>query len=542
MELTELKEKGEAPEWMTEEAFTTLKKGYLWGKETPKDMYKRVAKAGARGDDFLEKKLFDFMFNKCWICPATPVLTNLGTDRGLPISCFGLEVQDEISSIIGEGLGELSAMTKNGGGVGVSFSKVRPRGSLIGNGDRGSSEGIIPFIKTYDSTVLAVNQKIRRGAASINLDIEHGDFYEFLKMRRPEGDINRQCGNLHHCVQISDSFMTKVRDGDYEARGKWAALMKSRMETGEPYIMWTDTVNNAAPEGCPEVTMTNICSEITLPVSKSESFVCCLSSLNLTKFDEWKDGDVVHTMMLFLNNVLDEFIDKGAAIDGLQKAVNSAYENRDVGIGVIGWHTLLQNRMIPFDSFKAMQLNNEVFKTIHDKSRLAKIALGNRHAIAIAPTRSNSLIAGGHSAGIEPLSGNVVSDRTAKGTFFIKNKVLEDLLEEKGKNTRDVWKSIDLNKGSVQHLDFLSPDEKAVFKTSYEIDQKVVVQQAAQRQKYICQSQSLNLFFNKDVSPKYFNEVHLLAHELGVKTLYYLKSEAGIGVTNASEECVACEG
>lgn len=573
-DLTSLKASGEAPSWYTDESYATVSKGYLQSGETPKAMYRRVARSACKSgmfSDEVKHDLFYVMFDKNWLGPASPVLSNLGTDRGLPISCFGLDLDDRMEDIMGRGLGELAMLTKFGGGVGISMDRLRARGSLIKSGKNGKSEGIIPFSKVYDSAILASKQgEVRRGSASINLSIEHGDYSEFIKMRRPDGDINRQCLNLHHCVTVSDEFMHKVKNGDMSSRLKWVDLMKARIETGEPYIMFTDTINRANPESYKKhglgVSMTNICSEIVLHTDPLHSFVCCLSSINLAAYDEWKDWKGPHSGLslpelgiYFLNGVMDEFIDKAQYLPYMENTVRSAIKGRALGLGVMGWHTYLMDKMIPFESFKSMQANNEIFKLINEQAVKASRDLAdqrgepewcvgtgmyNTHLIAVAPTKSNSIICGDVSAGIEPYTANAYTDVTGKGTFIRKSKHLEALLESKGQNTDKVWKLVSRNNGSVQDLDFLSAEEKEVFKTAYEINQKAIVQQAAQRQKYICQSQSLNLFFPFDCSPKYFNDVHLLAWELGVKTLYYCKSTSGIEVKqdDGRDDCLSCQG
>lgn len=585
-ELEKLKENGLAPEWMTIAGYITISRGYRLKGETPKHMYWRVANSAAKYlflglDDpwFGKKKMFGLTEHEMavtffeamwrnWMCPASPVLSNLGTDRGLPISCYGNDVGDSVKRIM-ESAAELAMLSKNSGGVGMNWNRIRPRGSLIRGGANGTSEGIIPFAKIYDSTVIGISQgSTRRGAASGNLNIEHGDWHEFVRMRRPEGDINRQCGNLHHCTVINDSFMKRVENGDYDARAKWAELMKARMETGEPYIMYKDNVNRTNPEGYKknglEVDMTNICSEITLFTDDDHSFICCLASANLTRYSEWEVQNIngltlPQIMTIFLNGVLDEFIDKGKKIYGLEKVVKHARKGRAIGIGVLGWHTLLQSRNMAFEGFQTMMLNGRVFKFIKEQATYASKELANifgepewckdtgmynSHLIAVAPTRSNSIISGDVSPGIEPIIANAYVDKTAKGTFIRKNPHLMIVLDGYNKNTDKVWKDIARKHGSVQHLEFLTDEEKKVFLTAYEINQMAIVQQAAQRQKFICQSQSLNLFFPVDVKPSYFNKVHLEAWKLGVKTLYYCRSKAGIqaDVASRDEGCLSCEG
>ena len=571
VELQNLKDSNEAPEWLTLEGYTTLKGGYLLEDETPKGMYRRVARAAAKSGKFSDDFKDDFfeVIYKGYLGPASPILMNLGTHRGLPISCFGLELEDEMEDIMGRGLGELSMMSKNSGGVGVGFDKLRPAGSPIQGGKNGTSDGVIPFTKVYDSATLASKQgRVRRGNTSANINIEHKDWWDFIKMRRPEGDVNRQALNIHHCSMINDEFMHKVKNGDQEARLKWAELLKTRLETGESYIMFNDTVNNANPPAYKnnglKVNMTNICSEITLHTDRDHSFICCLSSLNLYTYDTWKSYKSTRTgftvpqiATLFLNGVLDEFINKAANIPYMEKTVASAKKGRAIGIGVMGWHSFLQSKMVAFESFSAMKLNNEIHKFIKEEAVKATEALAlergepewckgtgvyNSHLMALAPTRSNSIICGDIGPSIEAFVSNAYNDITAKGTFQRRNKHLKVLLEQKGQDNDEVWKSIIKNSGSVIHLDFLTDDEKNVFKTAYEINQMVIVQQAAQRQKYICQAQSLNLFFPFDVDPLYFNKVHIAAWELGVKTLYYCRSTSGIKTSNDLEDCASCEG
>lgn len=582
VKLDALKKAGEAPEWLTEEGYKTLCGGYLLDfdtkLETPKEMYYRVSEAAANhlatknsADEFiyehekLSEKFFDLMW-KNWLCPASPVLSNMGTTRGLPISCFSNFVDDSVAGIMGA-VYETAIMTKNGGGVGSHWSAVRPRGSKItGNG---KSDGVIPFMKILDSTIVGISQGgVRRGAGAAYLDIEHGDFDEFINMRRPAGDPNRQCLNLHHGVCVSDKFMAKVHAGDKEARRRWTEVLRSRLETGEPYIFFSDNVNNANPECYKRADLTvhgsNICTEITGFTDAMHSFVCCLSSMNLVRFDEWKDTDAVYYAIYFLDAVMEEFILRAREIEGMEKAVRFAEKSRMLGLGVLGWHTLLQEKSLSFDSMDAYLLNNVIFKHMKTEADRASTDLAemfgepellkglkrrNSHTIALAPTASNSIISGGPSPSIEPWPGNAFAQKTAKGTFLSKNKVLEKVLEEKGQNTDEVWRSIIQKEGSVQHLAFLTAEEKKVFETAREINQFVLVKLAAARQKWIDQAQSLNLFFPANVDPKYFNEVHLHAHEQGVKTLYYCRSSSVLkGDSGFKEykrelsECSYCEG
>jgi ribonucleoside-diphosphate reductase alpha chain len=562
--LEELKLAGEAPEWMNEDGYKTLSNGYLLPNETPKQMYTRVAKAAAsyyKDSEMWSKKFFDAMW-KNWLCLASPVASNLGTDRGMPISCNSLHSGDSLNSIFMKNH-ELAILSKNGAGVGIYLGDIRGRGAPIkGNG---KSEGIVPWAKVFDATTLSVSQgSTRRGASAIYLPIEHLDIKEFINIRRPTGDINRRCLNIHHGICISDSWMKSMLEGDESKRELWIEILKARFETGEPYLFFSDNVNNKNPEcyvkNNLQVKTSNICSEITLYTDPQHTFVCCLSSLNLVRWDEWKDSDLPELTTRFLDAVLSEYIEKTKDIEGMEASRNSAIKGRAIGIGVLGFHTLLQEKMIPIDSFDAMQLNAEIFRTIRkgfDKeTKVLAQELGepewckgfgirNSHGLAVAPTVSNSIISGGYSAGIEPIAANVFVQKSAKGTFIKKNATLEKLLESKGKNTTEVWTSINTNNGSVQHLSFLSAEEKEVFLTAREINQHALIKLAGQRQKWIDQAQSLNLFFAANSDPKYIHEVHIAAWQEGLKTLYYLRSEGVIKGDLASrsmDECKACEG
>jgi ribonucleoside-diphosphate reductase alpha chain len=561
--LEELKAKGEAPEWMEIESLQTLSRGYLLPDETPRQMYARVAKAAASyyTDAKWEEKFFNAMWRN-WLCPASPVLSNMGTERGLPISCNSIHVDDSIDSIFHKNH-ELAMLSKKGAGVGIYLGDIRARGSKIkGNG---SSEGIIPWAKVYDVTTVSVNQgSTRRGASAVYLPIDHGDIDEFINIRRPTGDVNRRCLNINHGVCVTDDWMKAMLEGDKEKRALWQEVLKTRVESGEPYIFFTDNANNANPECYKDkglsVKTSNICTEIFLHTDPKHSFVCCLSSLNLVKWEEWKETDTVQVAVRFLDAVLSEYIKKSEGVDGLEASRLSAIKGRAIGIGVLGWHTALQQRMIAFDSFEAMSLNNEIFRTMRtraeEETKLLAAELGepewcvghnrrNTHLLAVAPTVSNSIISGGYSAGIEPLAANIYSQKSAKGTFIRKNPVLEKLLKDKEQNTMDTWKSINERGGSVQHLDFLSELEKEVFLTARELNQHAIVKQAAQRQRWIDQGQSINLFFASNSSPKYVHEVHIAAWEAGLKSLYYLRAEGVIRGDLASrtkEECSACEG
>ncbi len=568
MNLDDLKTVGNAPSWMTDEGYKTLKGSYLLEGETPRDMYFRVSQAAASRlkKPELTTKFFDIMW-KNWLCPASPVLSNTGTTRGLPISCFSNAIPDSVDGIM-TAMHEVAMLSKNGGGVGTHWNSVRPRGSKINK--NGESSGVIPFMKILDSTVTGVSQGgVRRGAAAAYLDIEHGDFDEFLNMRRPTGDPNRQCTNLHHGVCISDDFMAKVKNKDKEARRRWKEVLKSRLETGEPYLFFTDNVNRQNPDCYKsnglDVQGSNICNEIYLHTDEKHSFVCCLSSLNLTRWDEWKDTDLVETSIWFLDGIMQEFIDRAKEIPGFENSVRFAEKSRALGLGVLGFHSLLQAKEIAFDSMEAYLLNNSIFKNIRTKSDAATKELAavygeplwcqghgrrNTHCLAVAPTVSNSIISGGHSSGIEPITANAYVLKSAKGTFIVKNKLLESLLTELGKNTDDVWKGIATeHEGSVAHLDFLSKEQKAVFETAREINQFSIIKLAAARQKHIDQGQSLNLFFYANVDKKYFNACHEESYKSGLKGLYYLRSSSVLKSDSGSKEykrelseCSFCEG
>jgi len=551
------------PEWMDEISLSTISKGYLLPGETPKKAYRRVSKAVAervnRPD--LEAKFFKYIWNG-WLGLASPVLSNTGTDRGLPISCFGIDTPDSIRGI-GLTNAELMKLTALGGGVGVSVSRIRPRGTAItGNG---KSEGVVPWCKIYDSSIIATNQgSVRRGAASVNLDINHPDIKEFLQIRRPKGDPNRQCLNLHQCVVVDDSFMRRLGERDSEAMSVWLEILKTRVETGEPYIMFKDNVNKANPLAYAmnnlDVSMTNICTEITLHTDEEHSFICCLSSINLAKYDEWKDTDLIEISIRFLDGVMQEFIDKSNGKDSLIRTHRHAKKGRALGLGVMGWHTFLQQKNLPFNSIASTAWTHTIFSDIRQKaeatSRQLAVEYGepvwckgtgmrNTHLLAIAPTVSNSRISD-CSAGIEPIPANVYTFNGAKGTFIVKNKILEKLLEEKGYNTSKVWDQILADKGSVQNLpdNVLSPDEKEIFLTFSEVNQLELVKQAAIRQKYIDQTQSLNLSFDPTDSPKWINQVHMEAWKLGVKTLYYLRTDSVIrgDIGSRTADCVSCDG
>ncbi len=589
------------PLWGNTEIYVkTISNGYLIDTETPKDAYWRVATSVAKRlqKPELASKFFDYIW-KGWLNLASPVLSNTGLERGLPISCFGIDVADSIHDIGAKNL-EMMLLAKHGGGVGVGINQIRPAGATIrGNG---TSDGVVPFCKIYDSTILATNQgSVRRGAASVNIDIEHKDFWEWLEIREPKGDVNRQSLNLHQCVIISDGFMQKVKQGDKEARKRWTAVIRKRRSSGEPYIMYKGNVNRMNPEAYKQnglkVYMTNICSEITLHTDESHSFVCCLSSVNLSRYDEWKDTDLVYTATWFLDGVLEEFIQKAKFMRGFENSVRSAEKGRALGLGVLGWHTYLQDRNIPFEGLTASYETRKIFSQIKIESERASrdmatelgeplwcvgTGMRNSHLRAIAPTVSNSKLAGNVSPGIEPWAANVFTEQTAKGTFIRKNQTLERMLDSIGKNTKETWDAILRDGGSILGLGWtddyvvnigtklnlkegtgipITHSELAelpkveqedyvplndVFKTFKEINQLELVKQAGVRQQYVDQAVSLNLAFPKEAEPKFINQVHLEAYDQGIKTLYYMRTESvlrGDIASNATDpDCLSCDG
>ena len=554
----------EYPAWMDEVSLATISKGYLLPNETPKKAYRRVASAAAMRlkKPELENKFYKMLWNG-WLGLASPVFSNMGTDRGLPISCFGIDTPDSIRGISLTNA-ELMKLTSQGGGVGISVSRIRPRGAQISG--NGKSEGVVPWCKIYDSAIIATNQgSVRRGAASVNLDINHPDIGEYLQIRRPKGDPNRQCLNLHQCVVVDDPFMRKLESRDQDAMSLWAEILKSRMETGEPYVMFKDNVNKSNPVAYMmnnlDVTMTNICTEITLFTDEEHSFICCLSSLNLAKYDEWKDTDTVEMSTWFLDGVMQEFIDKSQGRDSLKRTHNHAKKGRALGLGVVGWHTFLQQKGMPFNSIASTAYTHNIFSNIKNKAEKASLDLAreygepvwckgtgmrNTHFMAIAPTVSNSVILGGISAGIEPLPANIYTFNGAKGTFIRKNKVLEGILESKKENKNKWWDQMLADGGSAQNLpdNVLTPEEKELFLTFPEINQLELVRQAAIRQRYLDQTQSLNLSFDPSDSPKWINQVHMEAWKLGIKTLYYLRTDSVIkgDLGSRQADCISCDG
>lgn len=552
------------PEWGDTEVYKkTIGGGYLLSGESPRQAYERVCSTVAKRLDRpeLAKTFYEYIWNG-WLCLASPVLSNTGTDRGLPISCFGIDVADSIIDIGQKNL-EMMLLAKHGGGVGIGVNQIRPAGALIkGNG---TSDGVVPFCKIYDSTILATNQgSVRRGAASVNINIEHPDFEEWLEIREPKGDVNRQSLNLHQCAVVGDKFMRRLEQGDADARKRWGKLLQKRKATGEPYVLFKGNTNKNNPtaykQNALKVHMTNICSEITLHTDENHSFICCLSSLNLAKYDEWKNTNIIHDSIWFLDGVLEEFIQKAKYRKGFENSVRSAEKGRALGLGVLGWHTYLQERGLPFEGLLAQYETRKIFSQIKIESERASMALAdvygeplwcvgtgmrNTHLRAVAPTVSNSKLSGNVSPGIEPWAANIFTEQSAKGTFIRKNPTLENILKKEKLNTKEVWDKILADGGSVQDIEGLSEDTKEVFKTFKEINQLELVRQAGIRQQYIDQSVSLNLAFPSEATPKWINKVHMDAWHKGIKTLYYMRTESvlrGDIAQNAMEECVACDG
>jgi len=547
---------------LTEFGKKMLQDRYLLPGESCNDLFLRVASYYAN-DNAHAQRLYGYM-SKLWFMPATPVLSNGGTDKGLPISCFLNEVQDSMSNI-DKTYSENIFLASNGGGIGTYWGNVRSIGESIKN--KGTSSGIMPFIKVMDSMAIAISQgSVRRGSAAVYLQDTHPEIEEFIDLRRPIGDANRRSLNLHHGIAISDAFMKAVENGEkwqlkspvdsrplqtVNARDLWVKILTARVETGEPYLLFIDNVNKTIPEHHKKlglyVKTSNLCSEITLPtgidhLNNERTAVCCLSSLNIENYLEWEgDENFIDDIMNFLDNVLDDFINK--APSGMQRAKYSAIRERSVGLGVMGFHSFLQSQMVPFEGVMAKSWNKRIFAHIKKKCdevsvKIAKVkgacpdakdcGIEERFSnkIAIAPTASISNICGESSPGIEPYAANVFTQKTLSGSFVVKNKHLKKLLQQKHKDTQDVWSTIATNDGSVQHLDFLSYEEKAVFKTSFEINQAWIIEHVADRTPFICQSQSVNLFFYGNVAKSTLHTIHFDAWRKGVKSLYYCRSRS----------------
>ena len=547
---------------LTEFGKTTLTDRYLLPGESYQDMFARVATAFA--DDIGHaQRIYDYI-SKLWFMPATPVLSNGGAERGLPISCFLNAVGDSLDGIM-DTWNENVWLASNGGGIGTYWGGVRSIGEKVGQ--NGQTSGIIPFIRVMDSLTLAISQgSLRRGSAAVYLDIHHPEIEEFLEIRKPAGDFNRKSLNLHHGLNLTDEFMIAVRDDlpfalrspknqeplkHVNARKLWQKILELRLQTGEPYIIFSDTVNKQMPSHQKKlglkVRQSNLCSEIMLHTGmdhngRERTAVCCLSSLNAETFLEWQnEPQFMEDVFRFLDNVLEDFIAR--APPEMERAVYAAMRERSVGLGLMGFHSFLQKQCVSMESAMAKVWNNKLFKHIRRGADAASVKLAQErgacpdaaennvmarfsHKLAIAPTASISIICGGTSAGIEPIPANIYTHKTLSGSFAVKNPYLEQVLEAKGKNTESVWSSILKNEGSVQHLDCLSEDEKNVFKTAFEIDQRWIIELAADRTPLICQAQSLNIFIPGDVDKWDLHMLHWMAWERGVKSLYYCRSKS----------------
>jgi len=568
--------------WLNENSRAFLARGYLLEGQTPEDRIRQIAE---RAESLLGKKGWADKFvgymSKGWISLATPVWANYGAGRGLPISCFGSYLPDNMSGIL-HTEGEVGMMSKYGGGTSGYFGALRARGASINAS--GSSSGPVHFMQLFEAIVDVISQgKVRRGSFSPYLPVEHTDIMEFLDIGTEGNPIQK----MTHAVTVTDEWLTAMKNGDEDKRAVWAKVIQRRGEIGYPYILFTDNANKVRPDVYKDKDMkiyaSNLCSEIMLPSSETESFVCCLSSVNLLHYEAWKDTDLIETMIELLDTVISEFCEKLEALRDserpedrrsflfMERAYTFAKRHRALGLGVLGWHSLLQSKMVPFESVKAAQLNVEVFKHIREKADAASKALAkefgepellkgygrrNTTLLAVAPTTSSAFILGQVSQSIEPVWSNCYVKDVAKLKVTIRNPFLKELLAAKGKDTYEVWDSIRDNDGSVQYLDFLSTDEKDVFKTFAEIDQSIVLQQAGARQLYIDQGQSLNVMVSPDVTPKDVNALYMQAWQLGIKALYYQHSmnaaqqlsrkkinESKLAnPKKAPEVCIACEG
>lgn len=547
--------------YLTDFGRATLDDRYLLPEETYQDLFARVASFYA-DDQAHASRIYDYI-SRMWFMPATPILSNGGTNRGLPISCFLNETEDSLNGIV-DLWNENVWLASRGGGIGSYWGNLRSLGEKVGR--NGKTSGVVPFIRVQDSLTLAISQgSLRRGSSAVYIDVSHPEIEEFLDLRRPTGgDPNRKALNLHHGICITDDFMEAVEKDDkwdllspkdrhvvetVRARDLWIKILTTRIEQGEPYLLFIDTVNKSIPEHHKEaglkVKMSNLCSEITLPtgidyMGKSRTAVCCLSSLNVEYFDEWKEHpQFIEDVMRFLDNVLSDFIEN--APDTMARAKYSAMRERSVGLGIMGFHSYLQSKMIPFESVMAKVWNKKMFEHIRKAADAASLTLGEERGacpdaadfgskerfsnkMAIAPTASISIICGNASPGIEPYAANAFTQKTLSGSFVVRNKYLKRLLAEKGQDNADIWSSITINEGSVQHLDFLDENEKLVFKTAYEMDQRWVVEHAADRSPFVCQAQSINVFLPANIHKRDLHALHFMAWKKGVKSLYYCRS------------------
>lgn len=547
--------------YLTDFGRATLDDRYLLPDESYQDLFARVA-AHYADDEAHAGRIYDYI-SRMWFMPATPILSNGGTTRGMPISCFLNETEDSLQGIV-DLWNENVWLASRGGGIGSYWGNLRSLGEKVGR--NGKTSGVVPFVRVQDSLTLAISQgSLRRGSSAVYLDISHPEIEEFIDIRRPTGgDPNRKALNLHHGVCVTDAFMEAVEKDEkwdllspknkavvetVKARDLWVKLLTTRIETGEPYIIFIDTVNRNIPEhhklaNLP-VKMSNLCSEITLPTGPdhlggNRTAVCCLSSLNVEYFDQWKDKpQFIEDVMRFLDNVLQDFIEN--APDSMARAKYSAMRERSVGLGIMGFHSYLQSKMIPFESVMAKVWNKKMFEHIRKAADAASQALATERGacpdaadfginerfsnkLAIAPTASISIICGNASPGIEPFAANAFTQKTLSGSFVVRNKYLKQLLAEKGYDNDEIWSSITINEGSVQQFDFLDENEKLVFKTAYEMDQRWVIEHAADRSPYVCQAQSINVFLPANIHKRDLHALHFMAWKKGVKSLYYCRS------------------
>ena len=557
-ELTQVREQHKKPfYWLNEDSKAFLREGYLIEGVEPKERVRQIAE---NAEEILDEagfadRFYDYMSNGFYSL-ASPIWANFGLDRGLPISCFGSYMEDNMESILYTHA-EVGEMTKLGGGTSGYFGDIRPRGSPITN--NGKSNGSYSFTELFDTAINVVSQgETRRGQFAGYIDVEHGDLEEWLNIKT-EGDPIQ---DIFYGVIIGDEWFEEMVDGDEEKRETWAKIIETRINIGVPYIIFRDNMNEGKPQVYKDkdydINASNLCTEIALPATPDESFVCCLSSMNALHYDEWKDTDAVETLTRFLDAVMEEFVQKADGTQFMDRAVRFAKRHRAIGIGVLGWHSYLQSNMIPFDSMEAMQKNEEIFRTIRESSYEASEALAdkfgepavlegygrrNTTTMSVAPTKSSSVILGQVSPSIEPLKSNYFVRDGAKLKSTQKNRFLQAILKERGKDEREVWDSIANKDGSVQHLDCLTDEQKEVFKTFAEIPQLAIINQAAQRQKHIDQAQSLNVSIDpSEVSVKEINQLYIEAWKKGVKSLYYQHSvNAAQKFSRDILECKACE-
>ena len=542
--------------WITTDTKKFLSEGYLEEGVTPEERIRNICNSAERigGKEGFSDKFFEYC-SKGWVSFSSPVWSNFDLKRGLPISCFASTLDDSTSDILW-GLGETGMLTKMGGGTGRDFRNLRPRGTSISTG--GESNGSISFMEMYDTMMSVISQgNIRRGSLAVFLPIDHGDIKDFLEIKSTGNSIQ----NLSFGVSVPEGWMQEMIDGDNTKRKLWAKVLESRSEKGYPYIFFEDNVAKGRPQVYKDKDMnilhSNLCQEILEYTDSEKSFTCCLSSVNLFYYDDWKGTDFIKDMMYFLDCVLEDFITRAEGMPFMKKVIKFAKEHRSVGLGVLGWHSFLQSKMIPFEGLESKMLNAEIFKYINEQSLIASKELakekgepemlkgyGERFTtrMAIAPTTSSSFILGAISPSIEPLASNYYIKGLAKGKFTYKNPILKEVLKTKDKDLPEVWDSILMKGGSVQHLGFLTKEEKDVFKTFSEVSQLEVIQQAAQRQQYIDQGQSLNLMISGNIPVKEINSLLIEAWKLGIKTLYYQRStNAAQEVARTVIECSSCE-